>query len=181
MGPLKSFGGPGEVSPVLSVGLERGQQEGRREGEGKVIKEEGGGDAQDCFAVASERWEGERGRCNVISCYRNIEISVSYTWSLLLPKQAEANPEVQRQIQSHIPLLQDFVLKILEKLQSTIEEVPFGIRWLCKATRSLVQEKFSEISADQVNAFIGGFFFLRYINPLIATPHGRWTPPIVHV
>ena len=91
---------------------------------------------------------------------------------LSLPKQAEANPEVQRRIQSHIPILQDFVLKILKKLQATIEEVPFGIRWLCKATRSLVQEKFSEASADQVNAFIGGFFFLRYINPLIATPHG---------
>jgi len=85
--------------------------------------------------------------------------------------QAETNPEVQRRVQAHIPLLQDSVLNILGKLKSTIDEVPFGIRWLCKATRSLVQEKFPEASTDQVNAFIGGFFFLRYVNPLIATPH----------
>jgi len=85
--------------------------------------------------------------------------------------QAETNPEVQRRVQAHVPLLQDSVLNILGKLKSTIDEVPFGIRWLCKATRSLVQEKFPEASTDQVNAFIGGFFFLRYVNPLIATPH----------
>ena len=39
-----------------------GREEGRR---GKGYKEGGGGGAQDCFAVASERWEGEMGRCNV--------------------------------------------------------------------------------------------------------------------
>ena len=58
-----------------------------------------------------------------------------------------------------------------------VSQVPFGIRWLCKATRALVQEKFPEATAERVNSFIGGFFFLRYINPIIATPHGEY----VHV
>lgn len=88
-----------------------------------------------------------------------------------LLQAAEANPAVQKQIQEHIPILQDFVLTILDRLKATIDEVPFGIRWLCKATRALVQEKFPEATAERVNSFIGGFFFLRYINPIIATPH----------
>ena len=37
--------------------------------------------------------------------------------------QAEANPAVQKQIQEHIPILQDFVLTILDRLKATIDEV----------------------------------------------------------
>lgn len=87
--------------------------------------------------------------------------------------QAEANPRVQQLIQKHIPILQEYVLVILKQLKECINEVPFGIRWLCKATRALVQEKFPEAEAETINAFVGGFFFLRYINPVIVTPHGE--------
>ena len=76
-------------------------------------------------------------------------------------------------IAQHVPLLEDFVLKILKLLKDTIDKVPFGIRWLCKATWSLVHEKFPDTQPDTLNALIGGFFFLRYINPIIATPHGK--------
>lgn len=76
-------------------------------------------------------------------------------------------------IAEHVPVLEDFVLKILKILKETIDKVPFGIRWLCKATWSLVHEKFPSTQPDTLNALIGGFFFLRYINPIIATPHGE--------
>ena len=72
-----------------------------------------------------------------------------------------------------MPVLQEFVLSILHQLKDSIDEVPFGIRWLCKATRSLVMEKFPTAELESINSFIGGFFFLRYINPIIATPHGK--------
>ena len=64
MGPLKVWG-PRESIPCSLGGPGKrvmGREEGRR---GKGYKEGGGGGAQDCFAVASERWEGEMGRCNV--------------------------------------------------------------------------------------------------------------------
>ena len=72
-----------------------------------------------------------------------------------------------------MPVLQEFVLSVLHQLKDSIDEVPFGIRWLCKATRSLVMEKFPSAEVEAINSFIGGFFFLRYINPIIATPHGK--------
>ena len=72
-------------------------------------------------------------------------------------------------------------MTILKQLKDTIDEVPFGIRWLCKATRALVHEKFPEAETERINAFIGGFFFLRYINPIIATPHGMCSNVVLHV
>ena len=87
--------------------------------------------------------------------------------------QAESHPKVQELIQKHIPILQEFVLVILKRLKEVINEVPFGIRWLCKATQSLVHEKFPEAEIETINAFVGGFFFLRYVNPVIVTPHGE--------
>lgn len=33
-------------------------------------------------------------------------------------------------------------------------------------------EKFPAAEPETINSFIGGFFFLRYVNPIIATPHG---------
>ena len=77
-------------------------------------------------------------------------------------------------IAEHVPVLEDFVLRILKVLKETMDKVPFGIRWLCKATWSLVHEKFPDTQPETLNALIGGFFFLRYINPIIATPHGMW-------
>ena len=91
----------------------------------------------------------------------------------LSPSQAESHPRVKVLIAEHVPVLEDFVLKILKLLKETIDKVPFGIRWLCKATWALVHEKFPDTQPDTLNAFIGGFFFLRYINPIIATPHGE--------
>ena len=86
--------------------------------------------------------------------------------------QAEGNAEVQRRIMERLPVLQDLVIRILERLRQTIDSVPYGIRWLCKAVRSLILEKFPDATTERINSFIGGFFFLRYINPIIATPHG---------
>lgn len=99
--------------------------------------------------------------------------SLSFPLSLSL-SQAERNPQVKKLIAEHVPVLVDFVMRILKILKDTIDKVPFGIRWLCKATCSLVHEKFPETQSDTLNALIGGFFFLRYINPIIATPHGEW-------
>ena len=88
--------------------------------------------------------------------------------------QAEGNAEVQRRIVERLPVLQDLVIRILDRLRQTINSVPYGIRWLCKAVRSLILEKFPDATTERINSFIGGFFFLRYINPIIATPHGMF-------
>jgi Ras GTPase-activating-like protein IQGAP2/3 len=91
--------------------------------------------------------------------------------SSVLLAEAESNQTVKMRIQERAPVLERFVLDILERLKESIHKVPYGIRWLCKATKHLVQEKFPDANSERINSFIGGFFFLRYINPIIATPH----------
>ena len=91
--------------------------------------------------------------------------------------QAQNHPTVKEQIKSHIPVLQDFILQILQRLRGTIRDVPYGIRWLCKAIRALVQEKFPDVTVERMNSLIGGFFLLRYLNPIIVTPHSKSVCP----
>lgn len=94
---------------------------------------------------------------------------------LHLPLQAQNHPTVHEQIQAHIPILQDFILQILQRLRDTIQDVPYGIRWLCKAIRALVLEKFPDVSPERMNSLIGGFFLLRYVNPIIISPHSMYS------
>lgn len=35
------------------------------------------------------------------------------------------------------------------------------------------QEKYPEAQPEQINAMIGGFFLLRFLNPAIVTPTGK--------
>ena len=88
--------------------------------------------------------------------------------------QAQNHPTVHEYIQSRVPILQEFILQILQRLRDTLRDVPYGIRWLCKAIRALVQEKFPDVSPERINSLIGGFFLLRYINPIIVAPHSAY-------
>ncbi len=47
---------------------------------------------------------------------------------------------------------------------------PYGIRWICKQIRSLTKRKYPDANDQVICTLIGGFFFLRFINPAIVTP-----------
>ncbi|PAV16044.1 Ras GTPase-activating [Pyrrhoderma noxium] len=64
------------------------------------------------------------------------------------------------------PQIQIFLLTIIDSL----ETVPYGIRWICKQIRSLTRRKYPEATDYAICSLIGGFFFLRFINPAIVTP-----------
>ena len=50
---------------------------------------------------------------------------------------------------ARFPVLESFVLKILEHLKDSIGKVPYGIRWLCKATKLLVQVREREREREE--------------------------------
>ena len=50
---------------------------------------------------------------------------------------------------ARFPVLESFVLKILEHLKDSISKVPYGIRWLCKATKLLVQVREREREGER--------------------------------
>ena len=77
---------------------------------------------------------------------------------------------IQEIIQPRIPCIEELVRKLLESLEQHLEDVPYGIRWICKQTKRLVGERWPDLPEEQQLSLVGGFFVLRYLNPAIITP-----------
>jgi len=102
------------------------------------------------------------------------------------PEVAAANADVQAIIVPRLTMLMEIANTFLSTIIDSMETVPYGIRWICKQIRSLTrvslthqlrssansgsQRKYSEASDASICSLIGGFFFLRFINPAIVTP-----------
>ncbi|KAI9264997.1 Rho GTPase activation protein [Phascolomyces articulosus] len=86
------------------------------------------------------------------------------------PEIAAANPNVQAIIQPRLKMLMEIAESFLTTIIASTDNVPYGIRWICKQIRSLTKRKSPNASEFSVCSMIGGFFFLRFINPAIVTP-----------
>ncbi|KAI0293742.1 ras GTPase-activating protein [Russula brevipes] len=86
------------------------------------------------------------------------------------PEAASANPDVQAIIAPRLTMLMEIANSFLVTIIDSLEDVPYGIRWICKQIRSLTRRKYPEATDIAICSLIGGFFFLRFINPAIVTP-----------
>ena len=85
-------------------------------------------------------------------------------------EQAASNENVQRIIAPRIEMLIEIATSFLDTIIDGLEETPYGIRWICKQIRSLTRRKYPDAQEQTICTLIGGFFFLRFINPAIVTP-----------
>ena len=85
-------------------------------------------------------------------------------------EQADANEGVKRIIAPRVAMLTEIANSFLDTIIDGLDEVPYGIRWICKQIRSLTRRKYPEAQEQTICTLIGGFFFLRFINPAIVTP-----------
>lgn len=85
-------------------------------------------------------------------------------------EQAAANENVQRIIAPRLDMLIEIANSFLDTIIDGLEETPYGIRWICKQIRSLSRRKYPDAQDQTICTLIGGFFFLRFINPAIVTP-----------
>ncbi|KAG0223234.1 glyceraldehyde-3-phosphate dehydrogenase 1 [Actinomortierella wolfii] len=86
------------------------------------------------------------------------------------PEVAAANPDVQAIIQPRLGMLIEIAESFLATIMESLDQVPYGIRWICKQIRSLTKRKYPDATDFSICSLIGGFFFLRFINPAIVTP-----------
>lgn len=86
------------------------------------------------------------------------------------PEIASANADVQAIIQPRLTMLMEIANSFLHTIIESLDSVPYGIRWICKQIRSLTRRKYPEATDYAICSLIGGFFFLRFINPAIVTP-----------
>ena len=83
---------------------------------------------------------------------------------------AAANAQVQAIIEPRLKMLTEIATTFLETIINGLNETPYGIRWICKQIRSLSRRKYPDAQDQTICTLIGGFFFLRFINPAIVTP-----------
>jgi len=103
------------------------------------------------------------------------------------PEVAAENLDVQAIIAPRLTMLMEIANSFLVTIIESMETVPYGIRWICKQIRSLTrvrvtvvflsllcsvlqQRKYPDATDYAICSLIGGFFFLRFINPAIVTP-----------
>ncbi|KAL8988896.1 MAG: hypothetical protein Q9177_002097 [Variospora cf. flavescens] len=85
-------------------------------------------------------------------------------------EQAAENKQVQAIIAPRLTMLMEIASSFLETIIEGLDETPYGIRWICKQIRSLSKRKYPDAKDQTICTLIGGFFFLRFINPAIVTP-----------
>ena len=85
-------------------------------------------------------------------------------------EQAAENPQVQAIIEPRLTMLSEIANGFLTTILDGLDEAPYGIRWICKQIRSLTKRKYPDANDQVICTLIGGFFFLRFINPAIVTP-----------
>ncbi|KAI9773430.1 MAG: glyceraldehyde-3-phosphate dehydrogenase 1 [Geoglossum simile] len=85
-------------------------------------------------------------------------------------EQAAENEQVQAIIEPRLTMLMEIANSFLSTIIDNLEETPYGIRWICKQIRSLSRRKYPDAQDQVICTLIGGFFFLRFINPAIVTP-----------
>ena len=85
-------------------------------------------------------------------------------------EQAAENPQVQAIIEPRLTMLTEIANGFLNTIIEGLDEAPYGIRWICKQIRSLTKRKYPDANNQAICTLIGGFFFLRFINPAVVTP-----------
>jgi len=85
-------------------------------------------------------------------------------------EQAAENAQVQAIIEPRLTMLTEIANNFLTTIIEGLDETPYGIRWICKQIRSLTKRKYPDANDQVICTLIGGFFFLRFINPAIVTP-----------
>ena len=85
-------------------------------------------------------------------------------------EQAADNQQVQAIIEPRLKMLTEIANGFLTTIIDELEETPYGIRWICKQIRSLSRRKYPDAQDQTICTLIGGFFFLRFINPAIVSP-----------
>ena len=83
---------------------------------------------------------------------------------------AAEHPKVQEIIAPRVQMLTEIANTFLDTIIRGLEEIPYGIRWICKQIRSLSKRKYPDAQDSTICTLIGGFFFLRFINPAIISP-----------
>ncbi|NWH51117.1 IQGA2 protein, partial [Fregata magnificens] len=87
-------------------------------------------------------------------------------------EQALTHTEVVNKLESLIQSLQAVTDKVLTSIFSSLNMMPYGMRYIAKVLKSSLHEKFPDATEDELLKIVGNLLYYRYMNPAIVAPDG---------
>jgi Ras GTPase-activating-like protein IQGAP2/3 len=84
--------------------------------------------------------------------------------------QALDNPEVKKQLEKRIKDLENICQQFFDTVFSTMDKLPYGLRWICKMMRTLCEKQLPDASKDDLLRLTGYFVYYRFINVALVSP-----------
>ncbi|XP_069818869.1 ras GTPase-activating-like protein IQGAP2 isoform X1 [Dendropsophus ebraccatus] len=87
-------------------------------------------------------------------------------------EQALSHPEVVSKLESSIQSLRTVTDKVLQSIFSSLDLIPYGMRYVAKVLKNSLHEKFPDATEDELLKIVGNLLYYRYMNPAIVAPDG---------
>ncbi|XP_026573433.1 ras GTPase-activating-like protein IQGAP3 [Pseudonaja textilis] len=110
-----------------------------------------------------------RGWINEMECQSGQKSHLPYN---VTPQQALGHPEVQRRLDislGHLLVLAD---KFLSAILSSVDKIPYGMRYVAKVLKATLTEKFPGASKEEIYKVVGNLLYYRFMNPAVVAPDG---------
>ncbi|NXE94639.1 IQGA3 protein, partial [Menura novaehollandiae] len=88
------------------------------------------------------------------------------------PEQALSHPEVQRRLGISTRNLLAITDKFVSAITSSVDKIPYGMRYMAKILRISLAEKFPKAPAEEVDKIVGNLLYYRFMNPAVVAPDG---------
>ncbi|TMS03942.1 Ras GTPase-activating-like protein IQGAP1 [Larimichthys crocea] len=88
------------------------------------------------------------------------------------PEQAMSHEEVRSRLEASSLALRSATDKVLNSIVSSLDNIPYGMRYIAKVLKNSLHEKFPDASEDELMKIVGNLLYYRYMNPAIVAPDG---------
>ncbi|XP_010003844.1 PREDICTED: ras GTPase-activating-like protein IQGAP2 isoform X1 [Chaetura pelagica] len=85
-------------------------------------------------------------------------------------EQALTHTEVVSKLESSIQSLRAVTDKVLASIFSSLNMMPYGMRYIAKVLKSSLHEKFPDATEDELLKIVGNLLYYRYMNTAIVAP-----------
>ncbi|NXE26768.1 IQGA1 protein, partial [Ardeotis kori] len=86
------------------------------------------------------------------------------------PEQALSHEEVRMRLDASIRNMRTVTDKFLSAIVSSVDKIPYGMRFIAKVLKDSLHEKFPDAGEDELLKIVGNLLYYRYMNPAIVAP-----------
>ncbi|NXV08024.1 IQGA1 protein, partial [Cettia cetti] len=86
------------------------------------------------------------------------------------PEQALSHEEVRTRLDASIRNMRTVTDKFLSAIISSVDKIPYGMRFIAKVLKDSLHDKFPDAAEDELLKIVGNLLYYRYMNPAIVAP-----------